>query len=338
MGEIKSIEELANFCKRRGFVYRSGEIYGGLAGFWDFAPLGLALKQNIKREWWGFHVDEREEVLGIDGAIITNPKVWEASGHVQGFVELAVKCKKCGFKFKVEKSEANAAKCEKCGGEVEVLGEFNAMFKTKVGPLESDSVTAYLRPETAQSIFVNFKFLFENFRMRLPCGVAQIGKAFRNELSPREFLFRSREFEQMELEYFIHPSSECEWMGEIKGIKVRVLTANEQNSGKGKELGKEMELFSAWKEGVIKNSWHAYWIAKELEWFSSLGANLKNFRVRQHTAKERSHYSSDTWDIEYNFPMGWRELQGFANRGDFDLSQHEKFSGKSLEVNDPKHG
>ena len=324
-----SVEELAMFCKRKGFVYPSGEIYGGQAGFWDLGHLGVELVNNIKKEWWKFHVQERDDFVGIDGAIITNPKVWEASGHVASFVEFAVKCKKCGYKTKVDKSELATAKCDKCKSEYENKGEFNPMFTTQVGPIKEEAVISYLRPETAQLIFANFKFIQENARLKLPFGVAQIGKSFRNELSPREFLFRSREFEQMEIEYFIAPDQPCPYMEETKAINITIFDEQMQKENKEPQL---MNIFEAWRNKIIPTDWHAYWIAKEFEWFISLGANPFNFRARQHTANERSHYSKDTWDFEYNFPMGWKELQGFANRGDFDLSQHQKFSKTNMEI------
>jgi len=200
-----TIDELANSCKRKGFVYPTAEIYGGLAGFWGFGPIGSELKKNIKDAWWTYHVHARADIVGIDGAIITNPKVWETSGHVENFTDVAVVCKKCKNKFKVDKSELKDAVCDKCGGELESKGKFVPMFTTQVGPIKEDSSMAYLRPETAQLIFTNFKLVQDNARLKLPFGIAQIGKAFRNEIAPRNFLFRSREFEQMEIEYFIDP-------------------------------------------------------------------------------------------------------------------------------------
>mgnify|MGYP001584765530 CR=1 FL=1 len=326
-----SIDEMAVFCKRKGFVYPSGEIYGGLAGFWDFGHLGSELKKNVKNEWWNFHIQQREDVVGIDGAIITNPKVWEASGHVKSFVDVAVVCEKCGFKTKIDKHEVGKVKCEKCGHNYINKGEFNPMFTTQVGPVKSDSIISYLRPETAQLIFADFKLVSENARLKLPFGIAQVGKSFRNEISPREFLFRSREFEQMEIEYFIEPNMKCPYMEEIKGIKILVYDEKMQ---KEKQEQKMMEIYSAWKNKIIKTDWHAYWIAKEFGWFVDLGANPENFRIRQHGSEEKSHYAIDTWDIEYKFPMGWRELQGFANRGDFDLKQHQEFSKEKMEINE----
>ncbi len=328
-----TIEELAMFCKRKGFVYPSGEIYGGLGGFWDFGHLGTELKNNIKRQWWIYHVQTREDIVGIDGSIITNPKVWEASGHVSSFVDIAVVCKKCGYKTKIDKHELKTAKCDKCKGEYENKGEFNPMFTTQIGPIKEDSQTAYLRPETAQLIFANFKLVQENARLQLPFGIAQTGKAFRNEISPREFLFRDREFEQMEIEYFIEPKTVCPYMEEIKGTPILILNEEMQKKNKPAIL---MDLHEAYKKKIIKTDWHAYWIAKEYEWFTSLGANPSNFRIRQHTSDEKSHYAIDTWDLEYKFPMGWRELQGFANRSDFDLKQHQEHSKTNMELIDEK--
>ena len=323
-----TIEELANFCKKKGFVYPSGEIYGGLGGFWDFGHLGVELKNNIKKEWWKFHV-YREDMAGIDGSIITNPKVWEASGHVKSFVDVAVVCKKCGNKTKIDKHEIGKVKCEKCKGEYISKGEFNPMFTTQVGPIKEDSVQAYLRPETAQLIFADFKLVQENSRLQLPFGIAQVGKSFRNELSPREFLFRCREFEQMEIEYFIEEGMKCPYTEEIKGVNILVYDEKMQKSAKEPEL---MDLYDAWKKSIIKTDWHAYWIAKEYEWFLELGANPNNFRIRQHLSDEKSHYAVDTWDLEYKFPMGWRELQGFANRSNYDLKQHQEYSKQNMEI------
>lgn len=323
-----SIEELAVFCKRKGFVYQSGEIYGGLAGFWDFGHLGVELKNNIKNAWWDFHVRQREDVVGIDGSIITHPQVWKASGHLDSFVDVEVMNKKTKEKFKVDKFEAE--KYSKNPG-YEVKGEFNPMFTTNVGPVVSDSVKAYLRPETAQLIFTNFKSVQDNARMSLPFGIAQVGKAFRNEIAPRDFLFRSREFEQMEIEYFIRKNEPCPY--KIPNEKVLVYSAEAQKSGKEPV---EMKIKDALKQGIIRKDWHAYWLAMEFLWFKKLGANPDNLRIRQHLSEEISHYSSDTWDLEYKFPFGWKELEGIADRGNYDLSQHEKSSGKDLKLFDEK--
>jgi glycyl-tRNA synthetase len=321
-----SIEELAAFCKRKGFVYQSAEIYGGLAGFWDFGNLGVELKNNIKKEWWKYHIFQREDIVGIDGSIITNPKVWEASGHVDHFVDVAVVNKKTKEKFKVDKFEAEKYQNDP---KFEIKGEFNPMFITNVGPITSDSMKSYLRPETAQLIFANFKNVYENARLKLPCGIAQIGKAFRNEIAPRDFLFRSREFEQMEIEYFIKKDMKCPY--KIPEEEVLIYSAEAQEKNKEPV---NMKISEAFEKKIIKKDWHAYWLATELKWFKELGANPKNFRIRQHFKNELSHYSTDTWDLEYKFPFGWKELEGIADRGNFDLSQHEKFSGKDMKIFD----
>ena len=322
-----SIEELTTFCKRKGFVYQSGELYGGFAGFWDFGHLGVEMKNNIKKLWWQFHVTEREDIVGIDGSIITNPQVWVASGHVSSFVDVAIVNKKTKEKLKIDKFEAENYKDNP---DFEIKGEFNPMFTTQVGPVEGDSIKSYLRPETAQLIFTNFKYVYDNARLKLPFGIAQIGKAFRNEIAPRDFLFRSREFEQMEIEYFINPKEEkCPY----KIPDVEVFIYSEEIQKKNSEPIK-MKIKDAFEKGIIKKEWHAYWLALELLWFKNLGANLENFRIRQHSKEELSHYSSDTWDLEYKFPFGWKELEGIADRGDYDLSQHEKSSKKDLKIFD----
>lgn len=321
-----SVEELSIFCKRKGFVYPSGEIYGGLSGFWDYGPLGVELKENIKKEWWAFHVLKREDIVGIDGAIITNPKVWEASGHVDKFLDFKVKNKKTGEIFKIDSYEKD--KYEK-DPNFELEGAFNPMFSTNVGPEVTKSSQAYLRPETAQLIFSNFKLVQDNARMKLPFGIAQKGKSFRNEIAPRDFIFRSREFEQMEIEYFIKPKTKCPY--DIPDIKVKIWSAESQKANKEPE---EMKISEALKKGVMKVDWHAYWLGKELEFFKNLGVNLNNFRLRQHNKNELAHYSSDCWDIEYNFPFGWKELEGIADRGDYDLTRHSEFSKKDLSIFD----
>jgi glycyl-tRNA synthetase len=324
--EKPTIDEMATFCKRKGFITRSGEIYGGFAGFWDFLFLGAELKKNLKDSWWNFHVREREDIEGIDGAIITHPETWKASGHVDSFSDVFVVCKKCKKPGKVDKNELGKVKCE-CGGEYDTktAKDFELMFKTNVG----EDGFGYLRPETAQLIFSNFKAVFEGARMKLPCGIAQIGKSFRNEIAPRNFLFRCREFEQMEIEYFIKPKQKCPY--EIPNIEILVYSEEDQKTNKEP---KKMSLKEAHKKKIIKKDWHAYWLGQGLLWFQSLGANLDNFRIRQHYKEELSFYSSDTWDLEYNFPFGWKELQGIADRGNYDLSQHEKFSKTKMEVLD----
>lgn len=278
-----TVDELATFCKRKGFVYPSGEIYGGLAGFWDFGHLGVELKNNIKKEWWNFHVYQREDIVGIDGSIITNPKVWKASGHIDNFIDVYVKCKKCKKENKIDKKDLGRAKCKFCNGEYEVIADFNLMFKTAVGPIANEKSFAYLRPETAQLIFSNFKLIAENVRLKLPFGIAQIGKAFRNEISPRDFLFRCREFEQMEIEYFFAPpKTDAEWQ----------------------------EEFDGWRKMVLE------WIHLEL------GISENKIFEHDIPDGERAHYSKKTIDFEYEFPFGRSELYGLAYRTDYDLKNH----------------
>ncbi|MAG15798.1 glycine--tRNA ligase [Candidatus Woesearchaeota archaeon] len=347
-----TIEELAVFCKRKGFVYQNSEIYGGMSGFFDYGPLGAELKNNIKAEWWKTHVRQRADVVGIDGSIITNPKVWQASGHVENFTDLMLNCVKCGHKERADlliESKLNISadgldakqigelikkhkiKCTRCGNDVKAPQPFNLMFETNVGPSETKNI-AYLRPETAQVIFTNFKLVQENARMKLPFGIAQIGRAFRNEISPRDFLFRCREFEQMEIEYFVHPYkvNDCPYIKEVSSHSFNVLTSEMQHK---KQKPKKMKVSEMLTKKLIL-PWHAYWLAHEHKWLTSLGVKAENLRIRQHVDTEKSHYATDTWDLEYNFPFGWKELEGVSNRGDFDLKQHMKTSGKDLSYYD----
>jgi glycyl-tRNA synthetase len=348
-----SIEDITTFCKKKGFVYQNSEIYGGIAGFWDYGPYGVELKNNIKQEWWKYHVTSRPDVVGIDGSIINHPKVWEASGHVECFEDPLVEDKKTGEKFRadtlIEKEinqptdgltnkelweliKKHKIKSPK-GNPLKEPSPFNMMFSTQVGPKQDTSSKSYLRPETAQVIFTNFKLVAENARLKLPFGIAQIGKVFRNEISPRDFLFRLREFEQMELEYFVHPDHTltCPFIKEVLKHKISVYSAVMQ---KRKFKPKEMSMEECIKKKIIKTEWHAYWLAKEHQWFINLGANKDNFRIRQHVDTEKSHYALDTWDLEYEFPFGWKELQGMANRTDFDLKQHMKHSKEDLSLYD----
>ena len=353
MDKLKlTIDEMAVFCKRKGFVYPSAEIYGGIAGFYDFAHLGVELKNNIKREWWKAFVQQRDDVVGIDGSIITNPMVWKASGHVAGFTDVLVDCKKCGSRFRgdqliedklkiptagmsldeiAEKLKWHKIKCQKCGSELGEPKKFNLMFLTNVGPVSGSE--AYLRPETAQLIFADFKLVQENARLKLPFGIAQIGKAFRNEISPREFLFRMREFEQMEIEYFVHPDrqDECTFIEDVSDYELNVLSAEMQKSRKNME---KLTIKHCISKRIIKTKWHAYWLASMHKWFVELGANAEHFRIRQHVKDELSHYALDTWDLEYEFPFGWKELQGLSNRTDFDLKQHMEHSKTDLSLFD----
>ncbi len=309
-----SLDQLVSLCKRRGFIFPGSEIYGGLANTWDYGPLGVELKNRVKKEWWKTFVHKRQDMVGMDASILMNPKVWEASGHITSFADPLVDCKKCKERFRGDKLlegklgveaaavltlkqihpmlEAEKILCPSCGAIAWTEAkQFNLMFKTHQGVVEDDATLVYLRPETAQGIFVNFKNVVNTVRPRLPFGIGQIGKAFRNEITPGNFTFRTREFEQMEIEYFVEP-------------------------------GKDKEVFEEWKETV--------W-----SWYLSFGIEKKNLRVREHDKKELSHYSSRTIDIEYKFPWGFGELFGLANRGDFDLKQHQKFSGEDMSFTDP---
>ncbi len=351
-----SIEEMATFCKRRGFIYPNSEIYGGLSGFFDYGPLGVEIKNNIKKQWWKFHVHSRPDIVGIDGTIISHPKVWQASGHVNSFQDIMIECSNCHEKYRADqfiedqlKINANTLsvkkinelikkhklKCSKCNKQtLQEAIPFNLMFQTNIGPKKDKSSVAYLRPETAQLIFTNFKLVYENSRLKLPFGIAQIGKAFRNEISPRNFLFRSREFEQMEIEYFVHPKKRetCPYLTK-EFLKHEILVYS-QDMQIDNLKPKKIVIDQALKNKIIKNPWHAYWLALEHKWFISLGCNQNNFRIRQHLKDELSHYSKDTWDLEYNFPFGWKELLGIADRSDYDLKQHSEFSKKDLSIFD----
>ncbi len=354
MADKLTIEEMATFCKAKGFVYPSGEIYGGLAGFFDFGPLGVEVISSIKQHWWKTFVQSRDDVVGIDGAIITNPKVWVASGHVACFEDVMVECKKCRTRVRgdhlledqlkiqadgLKKDDItkliaqNKVRCPQCKGELGEGRQFNLMFTTHVGPTADESARAYLRPETAQLIFANFRLIAETSRLKLPFGIAQIGKAYRNEIAPRDFLFRCREFELMEIEYFIHPKqiNECPYLTEITAHTILVFSSDMQEK---KQKPKEMSIKECLEKHVIKTQWHAYWLVQMHQWFISLGANPLKFRIRQHLPTEKSHYALDTWDLEYEFPFGWKELHGMANRTDFDLQQHMKHAKKDLSLFD----
>ncbi|MEK6906525.1 MAG: glycine--tRNA ligase, partial [Nanoarchaeota archaeon] len=326
-----TIEELANFCKRKGFVFRSSDIYGGFSGFWDFGQLGVELFKNIKDNWWNFFV-RRDNMVGIEASIISHPRTWKSSGHITSFKDLAVVCKKCKKATKIDVSEEEKVKCE-CGGEYDIKGEFNLLFKTNVGALDSE--TAYLRGETAQGMFMNFKLVQQSSRMQLPFGIAQIGRCFRNEIAPRDFLFRSREFNIGEFEFFISlDSKKCELLTkEHKNVKLRLLDAetqkNEKDNLKDSTIGKMLD------EGKLEE-WHAYWLAEQIIWFNSIG--LSEIKIREHTKDELSHYSSATFDIDYGYPFGSKEVAGIANRGQFDLTQHQNESKENLEFFDEKSG
>jgi len=291
--DAQRMEKIVSLCKRRGFIFQSSEIYGGLNGLWDYGPLGVELKRNLKNYWWRVTVHERDDVVGLDGSILTHPAVLKASGHVEGFSDPMIDCRTCKAHLRLDQlvEKKGIKQCPSCGGkDLTEARQFNLMFETHVGAAADESSIAYLRPETAQSIFVQFKNVLEVSRKKLPFGIAQIGKAFRNEINPRNFTFRSREFEQMELEYFCRP-----------------------------EQG--MELLEYWRE-------------ERLKFYESMGISRANLHVRNVPDEERAFYSKGTYDIEYDFPFGRHELEGVAYRTDYDLSQHQKASGKSLEYFD----
>ena len=294
-----NFDVIASLAKRRGFVFPSSEIYGGMAGFWDYGPLGVELKNNVKAAWWRHMVQLRDDVEGIDAAIIMNPRVWEASGHVAGFSDPMVDCRNCKFRFRLDDLKGSPAEiaCPNCGnrGTLTEPRQFNLMFATQVGPVADSSSVAYLRPETAQAMFVQFDNVATSMRRKLPFGIAQMGRSFRNEITPGNFIFRLREFEQMEMEFFVHPRDEDEWF--------------------------------------------AYWVdARHSWWTDVLGIDAGRLRLRPHEADELSHYSKQTTDIEYDYPIGWSELEGIADRTDFDLKAHAAGSGKRLAIFDEESG
>ena len=291
--DSQRMEKIVSLCKRRGFIFQSSEIYGGLNGCWDYGPLGVELKRNLKNYWWRMMVHERDDIVGMDGSILMNRAVWKASGHEDTFSDPMVDCRSCKARLRVDQliNKKGVKQCPNCGGkDLTEPRAFNLMFKTYVGATEDESSITYLRPETAQAIFVQFKNVLEISRKKLPFGIAQIGKAFRNEINPRNFTFRSREFEQMELEYFCRA-----------------------------EEG--MKLLEYWKE-------------ERLKFYENIGIARENLHVHEIPDEERAFYSKGTYDIEYDFPFGWQELEGVAYRTDYDLSQHQKASGKSLEYFD----
>src|SRR6266852_2956716 len=291
--DSQRMEKIVSLCKRRGFIFQSSEIYGGLNGLWDYGPLGVELKRNLKNYWWRVMVHERDDVVGMDGSILMNRAVWKASGHEDTFTDPMVDCRSCKARLRADQivEKKGAKQCPNCGGkDLTEPRAFNLMFKTYVGATEDESSITYLRPETAQAIFVQFKNVFEVSRKKLPFGIAQIGKAFRNEINPRNFTFRSREFEQMELEYFCRAE---------EGIK-----------------------------------WLDYWLEERLKFYENIGIARDKLHVLTVPDEERAFYSKGTYDIEYDFPFGRQELEGVAYRTDYDLSQHQKASGKSLEYFD----
>lgn len=343
-------ERVVNLAERRGFVFKNSEIYGGMAGVFDYGNYGSEVKRNVESQWWKHFVSQRQDMVGIDGAILASPRVWEASGHTEAFNDPLVECPKCHEKYRAdhlvedelkisvdglsvdklgELITKHKVKCPKDKSELQIVRPFNLMFKTEVGAKGGEDSTAYLRPETAQLIFADFKRVQATSRKQLPFGIAQVGKAFRNEISPRNFVFRCREFTQMEIEFFVHPKklNECDAIKHHYDRKATFVTEEDQ---KNNGAGHGMTFREALDKKVIGTRWHAYWIAECLAWLESLGVKPGNLRLRQHVRTELSHYSSETWDIEYHYPWGWKELQGIANRSDFDLKQHAIHSGADL--------
>lgn len=280
-----TMDKIVSLCKRRGFIFQSSDIYGGLSNTWDYGPYGVELKKNLKAAWWKANIYDRNDLYGIDAAILMHPRVWEASGHVKNFFDLKSDCLSCRKRFKTEDLE-DKNKCPECAGKLTESRPFNLMFKTHQGPVEDAENQIYLRPETAQGMFVNFANILDSRHPKLPFGLAQIGKSFRNEITPGNFTFRTREFEQMEIEYFVRP-------GEA-------------------------------------DKYYREWVDIRQKWYLDLGIAKENLRLRVHAKDELAHYALACTDIEYNFPFGWSELEGIANRSDFDLRQQAEYSGKDL--------
>ncbi|MBI4845449.1 MAG: glycine--tRNA ligase [Candidatus Omnitrophica bacterium] len=288
----KDMDKIVSLCKRRGFIFPSSEIYGGLASTWDYGPLGAEFKRNLKDSWWKAVVHKRDDIEGLDAAILMHPKTWKASGHVDGFTDALVDCKNCKKRFRIDHlpGEGDFKKCPECKADINLKETpprlFNLMLKTFLGPVEDEGAVSYLRPETAQGIFVNFLNVINSRHRKLPFGIAQIGKSFRNEITPGNFTFRTREFEQMEIEYFVSPED--------------------------------------------SQQWYEKWVQERFEWYLNLGIKKEKLRLRVHAQNELAHYAKACTDIEYLFPFGWSELEGIANRGDFDLKQHADLSAKDL--------
>jgi len=283
--ENNLMDKIVSLAKRRGFIFQSSEIYGGLNSCWDYGPIGVELKRNVKNAWWDYMIHKRDDIVGVDCSILMAPQVWEASGHLKNFTDPLVDCKKCKKRWRQDKLQ-DPKKCPECGGELTEARQFNLMFKTFMGPVEDDANVVYLRPETAQGIFVNFKNVLTSSRLKPPFGIGQIGKSFRNEITPGNFTFRTREFEQMEMEFFVPPGED--------------------------------------------EKWYNYWIEERKKWYLQYGIKEENIRIREHEKKELAHYAKACADVEYKYPWGWDELEGIANRTDFDLKTHMEHSGKDL--------
>ncbi len=292
-----TMEKIVSLAKRRGFVFQSSEIYGGQAGAWDYGPAGIELKNRIQRFWWKEMTQLHDDIVGLDAAILMHPRVWEASGHVENFTDPLVDCKKCKQRFRadmVPEEKLVRKECPECGGELTDTRKFNLMFKTNIGPVDDGTGLIYLRPETAQGIYVNYKNIAGSNRMKLPFGIAQVGKAFRNEIVTKNFIFRTCEFEQMEMQYFVKPGED--------------------------------------------ETWFEYWREQRWAYYQKLGMRMEKLRWHRHGPGELAHYAKDAYDIEYEFPMGWKELEGVHNRSDYDLSRHQQFSGKDLQYIDQDNG
>ena len=352
------LEKIMAFANKTGIAYRTGDIYGGLAGFWDFGPIGVEIKNRIKDAWWTDFVRNRDDIVGYEGAIITHPKVWEASGHLSSFTDPLIFCEgKCKKKHRLDhliedrlqiKTEnlsmeemgelVNQKKlsCPECEGKLGKPITFNLMFNTQVGPVKDTSAIAYLRPENAQLIFSGFRNVIDSTRLKMPFGIAQSGIVFRNEISPRNFLFRVREYELMEFEYFTNPEkiNYCPEFASVSHLKVNIFSREEQTPKSTSEYV-TMTFEEAWKNQIFKNKWQAYWLAVFNEWFTKkMGIDETKLRLRQHLKEELSHYALDTWDIEYKYLFGWKELLGCENRTQFDLEQHHQFSKHKMEFSE----
>jgi glycyl-tRNA synthetase len=292
---VATMDKIVSLCKRRGFIFPASEIYGGIANTYDYGHYGVLLKNNVVNQWWKAMIQERDDIVALDSAIIQHPRTWEASGHLAGFTDPLVQCLgKCKQRFRADHLEPGTTTCPVCGGELTEPREFNLMFETTIGPVKESGSTVYLRPETAQGIFLDFKTVLGFARRKPPFGIAQIGKSFRNEITPGNFIFRTLEFEQMEMEFFVPPDE--------------------------------------------AQQWHEHWLQARMDWYAQLGIRPDHLRLRPHEADELSHYSSATSDVEYLYPIGWQELEGIANRGDFDLTQHAMYSGDKLEYFDQQTG
>jgi glycyl-tRNA synthetase len=299
--DVVTMEKIVALCKRRGFIFPASEIYGGIANTYDYGHYGVLLKRNVIDAWWQAMIGDRNDIVALDSAIIQHPRTWEASGHLAGFTDPLVDCKACGQRFRADhlqelpcglKPSKHPGETPQC--DLTDAREFNLMFETTIGPVKEAGATVYLRPETAQGIFLDFKTVLGFARKKPPFGIAQVGKSFRNEITPGNFIFRTLEFEQMEMEFFVPPDE--------------------------------------------AQQWHEHWLKERVDWYVRLGIRADHLRLRAHDADELSHYSSATSDVEYLYPIGWQELEGIANRGDFDLTQHAKFSGEKLEYFDTASG